>query len=131
MDSVVEVTEEQVPLLSPVANGESQTSPADQPADRNQRLASLDVFRGLTVAVRSLNFKFSAIFPNFGSLNPVLTAADDPCWRRRRKIPVDQSLALVQRDAGGLRDAIFSVWSWHFNCPSFQGQFPLNIFSHL
>ena len=71
MDSVVEVAEDRAPLLSSAADGEIQQSPPDKLPEQSQRLVSLDVFRGLTVAVRSQSIaKFPTIFTGFSFLIP-------------------------------------------------------------
>ncbi|ONK78714.1 uncharacterized protein A4U43_C02F21670 [Asparagus officinalis] len=60
MDSVVEVADDRAPLLSSTDSSEVKRSPSDQ----NERLISLDVFRGLTVALMILVDDAGGKFPS-------------------------------------------------------------------
>ena len=93
------------------------------------RVASLDVFRGLTVAVSRIPASSRGFFlclPR--TFVPIVTcmfacacADDDTRGRRRRGVAGDKPRAVVRGDGGGLRHARLPLHHWRLCGPRLQG----------
>lgn len=103
--------------------GSSQPPPArPHTTNPNPRLASLDIFRGFTVAVRfDLSLNLLLVCGHGLMIGVLVCAADDFGRRRRRRFPVDQSLAVVRRHARRLRLALLPLRRRCFRWTRFQG----------